>query len=128
MAEKDQHEDFYNKLSESVKLVFDLTIRIEERLKILVEQHNSSSEKIEKLMERQENLFSRISVLENRNGNHFRDDIKDLEENLQAVKAKVAVLEINSGQQENKWKLAVDFVFKLIMVIIGAVLTWKLGH
>jgi hypothetical protein len=109
-------------------LVFDLTIRIEERLKILVEQHNSSSEKIEKLMERQENLFSRISVLENRNGNHFRDDIKDLEENLQAVKAKVAVLEINSGQQENKWKLAVDFVFKLIMVIIGAVLTWKLGH
>jgi chromosome segregation ATPase len=120
-------EQFYREVSESIKLVFDLTSRIDERVKILVEQHNEASGRIEKLMERHENILSRISVLENKNGNHMKEDVSTLQKEMKSLEVKVAALEIQSNRHENKWTLAADFLFKVVLAVIGAVLAWKLG-
>jgi chromosome segregation ATPase len=120
-------DQFYREVSESIKLVFDLTSRIDERVKILVEQHNEANQRIEKLMERHENILSRISVLENKNGNDVKQDVSELKKDVKGLEIKLAALEIHSSGHENKWKLVGDFIFKLAIAAIGAVLAWKLG-
>ena len=54
----------FQQINESIKLVFDLTSRIDERVKILVEHHNEANQRIEKLVGRQEDIVTRISILE----------------------------------------------------------------
>ncbi len=121
-------EQIYNQISENIKLVFDLTSRIDERVKILIEQHNEVSQKIERLMERHENILSRISVLENKNGNGgLKEDIKELEQEFHDMEIKVSALKIQGDGQENKWKIAGDFIFKVVLALLGAFLAWKLS-
>src|SRR4051812_11195501 len=112
-------DQFYREVSESIKLVFDLTSRIDERVKILVEQHNDATHRIEKMIERHENIMSRISVLENRNGNDLKVDISEIKKDVKAMEIKLAALEIHSSGHDNKWKLAADFVFKVALAAIG---------
>jgi TolA-binding protein len=123
-------DHFYQQVSESVKLVFDLTSRIDERVKMLVEQHNDSNQRIEKIVERHENFSSRITVLENKNGNNLdeiKKTLKDTEKTLRELEIKVAALQIHSGQHESKFKTAGDFVFKIVVAVIGGYIVWKLG-
>lgn len=115
-------DQFYREVSESIKLVFDLTSRIDERVKILVEQHNEANHRIDKLVERQENILSRISVLENKNGTHLNEDIADLRKLLTTHEIKLGALEVQSSGHANKWKLAGDFVFKALLTILGCIL------
>jgi hypothetical protein len=131
--------EYYNQVSESIKLIFDLTSRIDERVKMLVEQHHTISDRIEKLHERHEGILNRIVVLENKNGSEVKHILEDMKEQLEEVVAKadileekvhqgevkMAGLEIYNNQHINKWKIAGEFVFKVIMLGIGAFLTWK---
>lgn len=127
-------EHFYQEVSGSIKLVFDLTSRIDERVKMLVEQHNESSHRIERLMERHESLTNRIGFLENKIGiienkiSHqvdLEEELQDLKESYQILAIKSASFEIHNVGQDNKWKLIGDFVFKIIIMTIGSIIAWK---
>lgn len=120
-------DQFYQQVSESMKLVFDLTSRIDERVKMLVEQHGDASHRIEKLIEKIENLTGRLTVLENKDSNHSNtEDIHEMRKAIQLLEIKSASLESDSAQHENKWKIASDFVFKVITMFIGGLIAWKL--
>jgi hypothetical protein len=116
--------EFYAQVSESIKLVFDLTSRIDERVKLLVEQHQEANSKIEKLMDRQENIFSRLSVLE---AQEQRSGIGELRKEMQAVQVRMTSLEIYNQGHTNKWDKTVDFLFKIGIALVSAVALWKLG-
>ena len=131
--------EYYDKVSESIKLIFDLTSRIDERVKILVEQHNETHQRIEKIHERYEGMMNRIVVLENKNGSELKHAIADLKSMLNNIdnqkdalekrirdnEVKLAALEIYNTQHMGKWKLVGDFIFKVVMLGLGAFLTWK---
>ena len=117
----------YKEVSDSIKLVFDLTSRIDERVKHLVEQHNEANQRIEKLMERHENILSRISVLENKNGHSMKEDISDLQKLVHTMEIKLSALELQTTRHENKWQTIGDFIFKVAVAVVGAVIVWKLA-
>lgn len=123
----DVNERFYQQVSESIKLVFDLTSRIDERVKILIEQHNEANHRIEKLMERHEGIMTRISVLENRNNNNFKDEIAEIRKEQKVLEIKLTALEMTSSHHDNKWKVVGDAVFKIGIAIVGGFIAWKLG-
>src|SRR5690348_4123395 len=95
-------DKFYHEVSESMKLMYDLTSRIDERVKNLVETQGEINDRIDKLVEKQENISSRISVLENKNGVHkdisvLTSDVKELQQGMQIVNGlqqKLAVMEV----------------------------------
>lgn len=120
-------EQLYQEVSNSIKLVFDLTSRIDERVKMLVEQHNDANQRIEKLMERSENVFTRISVLENKMGTNMQEQIQDLREEINDLKVKTSALEIHTTRHENKWQTLADFVFKVAVTLVGLLLAYRLG-
>jgi hypothetical protein len=116
--------EFYSQVSESIKLVFDLTSRIDERVKVLVEQHQEANSKIERLMDRQENLLSRISVLES---SDQRTDVDAVQKDIHGIQVRLSTLEIHNQGHQNRWDKTVDFIFKIAVALVSAFALWKLG-
>lgn len=138
----DKAEQFYQQVTESIKLVFDLTSRIDERVKILVEQQGEAQNRIDKLIEKQEVITTRIAILENKNGTAIKEEVAEIKKNLHALQSddmtevkksvhaleiKMAGIEYQAITHENKWKVAGDFIFKVILAALGAFFAWKLS-
>ena len=60
----DISEQFFTQVSESIKSVFNLTSRIDERVKMIHEKQQEMDKKFSRLIESQGTLNSRVSVLE----------------------------------------------------------------
>lgn len=119
------NEKLFNEVSQSLKMVFDLTSRIDERIKFLIDSNQASNEKIEKIIERQEAFNSRLSILENKNG--VKHEVEQLKQDVKEIELKINTLEINTNIQANKWKLIIDLVFKVVVVVTGGIILWQLG-
>jgi chromosome segregation ATPase len=126
-------DPFYKEVSESLKLVFDLTSRIDERMKILIESNNDYKEKIEKLSVQHGEAIMRISILENKASSKELDSVK-VEADLEKVEEKMIHLtdrmsdvEKDIKSHSNKWSSMVDFIFKVGVIVIGGIILWKLG-
>lgn len=124
-------EKFYKEVNDSLKLVFDITSRIDERMKVLVENNNDSKDKIEKLYEQQVVLLNRIIVLENKNNVQLMTDLKNeiniIEERVDHLSERLIHVEKEMNQSNSKWTAVVDFIFKVGVVVVGAIILWKLG-
>jgi len=145
-------EQFYQQLTESVKLVFELSSRIDERVKILVEQQGEVQERIDKIMEKQEVTTSRLAILENKNGNHIKEDITDLKKNVRElegdIKEDITDIKKNVREVENKFQLfeikiegiqqktthhdtrmnqVFDWVLKIMFTVVAGYLLYKAG-
>lgn len=125
-------------VNESMKLVFDLTSRIDERMKILIENNNESKERIEKLFDNQTLMLNRVSAVENKVGIldskntnavwiELKKDLKNIESKVEGFNNRLLIVEKDMGTQSNKWANLIDFVFKIAQIVIGAIILWKIG-
>ena len=124
-------KNLYIELSDSLKLVFDITSRIDERTKILIESNNESKSRIEKLYEQQTELINRISILESKNItqtiNDLKNDISVVESKVEHLSERCLHLEKDLNQTSSKFASIIDFIFKVGVVVIGSIILWKLG-
>ena len=124
-------ENFYAEVHDSLKLVFDITSRIDERMKALIENNNEAKDRIEKLYENQMVLINRITVLENKNSFQAVVDLKNevniMEGRVDHLSERLIHVEKEMNQANSKWAAVIDFIFKVGVVVIGAIILWKLG-
>src|SRR5581483_2004711 len=104
----DMNDRFYAEVSSSIKMVFDLTSRIDERVKMLVEQHSEACERIDKLMDRTEGIMTRVSVLETRDWGGLRGEVNEIRKTARQVEADVALLKTHQQSHQNRWEKLVD--------------------
>jgi hypothetical protein len=125
------NEQFYQEVIETLKRVGDLTSRIDERVKILIENDEDAREKIEKLFDNQTNMLTRLIVLENKNGMKLMDelkvDVRQINVNIDNVENRLLLVERDINHYGNKWKSIFDFIFKVAITVIGGIILWKLG-
>jgi len=125
----------YKELSTSLKAVSDITTRIDERTKILVEDNNVFKVRFERVAEIQSALVARLSIIEsNHDISNIKNDIVALQEKIEYLSGKsikieqdISMMEKSIGQQDNKWANVIDFLYKVATVVIGAIILWKLG-
>ena len=124
-------ENFYKQVNDSLKMVFDITSRIDERMKVLVENHNESKDKIEKLCDQQITLLNRLTILENKNGieamHELRNEVNTLDQKIEGISERLLYVEKEMTHSSNKWTSILDFIFKVGVVVIGSIILWKLG-
>jgi uncharacterized protein Yka (UPF0111/DUF47 family) len=124
-------EAFYKEFSDSLKMVFDITSRIDERMKALVEHNSETKERIEKLFDQQSILLNRVIILENKNGiqaiHDLKNDFTALEKQIDDLSERLIHIEKEITQHANKWTTLFDFGFKLAVMIVGGIILWKLG-
>jgi vacuolar-type H+-ATPase subunit I/STV1 len=123
---------FYNEITDSLKLVFDLTSRIDERVKLLIENQHDAESRIEKIIEKQETIAMRLIALENKNGteehiNELKKEVKELNNRMNSTEKSLNTLELNQTQHTNRWRALADIIFKIIVMVTGAFILFKLG-
>ncbi len=123
----DINEQYLAKVSESLHNVVQLSSRIDERVQNLGEKLKEQDSKFGSLMETNTALISRIAVLESKNGEAQAYQIEELKTKLHAMEIIVARLELSSASMEGKWSKIFDFIFKIIFVITGCYIVYKLG-
>ena len=144
MADKSMSEQFYSQVSESIKLVFDLTSRIDERVKILVENQKTSDKRIEKLLTTQNELVSKVAILESKeaaikpivserlavlesHGRPVKKEIDNLELKVQEIELKMETLNLRTASSESKWAKIIDFCLKLGWALLAGYILYRLG-
>ena len=142
-------EQFYAQVAESIKLVFDLSSRIDERVKMLVERQNEVDERVEKMLETLNTLIARITILESKDITGVKTDLADMGHRLtiiesagtpfirnemESMKNKIQMLELRnesliqrSQNQENKWNRISDFIIKMGFLLLSSYLIYKFG-
>ncbi len=117
-----------NEVNESLKLVFDITSRIDERMKALIQSNNESKERIEKLYDQHMALFNRITVLENKNNiSDLQNEVNALEDKVASLSESLLHIEKDVAQNTNRWATIIDLVFKIGIIVIGGIILWKMG-
>jgi hypothetical protein len=140
MAEKND-TSLYQQVNESMKHVLDLTSRIDERVKMLIDQNSIFSNKIDIMNKNYSEIVQRITILES-----YIDDDK-----IQELEKRLVILELQSNDvkglieklstfeddhkelkrfkksAENNFKTVFDAIYKIITMLIGAYLLWKFG-
>jgi len=130
-----QHAD---KVTESLSALFELTARIEERIKMISEKQSEYDAKIEKFVDSQAKFVERIVSLESKNGDSFREDMGDLHDEYRdftdEIYEKMHLMEINmstlqraTNSQEGRWQYVFDVIVKIGVVIASAIIVYKLG-
>ena len=148
-------EQYFLQVSESIKDLFELSTRIDERVQAIMKKQDETDNKLESMNESIGKMSSRISVLEAKTPELYKKDIGTLfdrihENNIhlenlknksdtnvpiiQAVEershrntADIQQLKGQTQENEGRWKSAFGFVIQIVWVILAAYLLFKLG-
>ena len=127
-------ESLFREVTQSIKAVFDLTARVDERVKMLVEKQSQIDSKIEGLSLHHTDLVAKVSVLESRNEKEFKDQIdrfetsvKEAEDTLKELDQRLYHVEKSSHTSENRWKNVYLFVRDTAWVLLVCYLLYKLN-
>lgn len=142
--------EHYNNVNQSIKSVFDLTSRIDERVKMLVERQGDLEEQLDKAIDNQQQILSRVLVLESRDATPIatankaeiheikqrvavmesvesKKDIEDIKQKIHLLDLRVESINMRTANQESRWAKLFDLVFKLTIMLIGGYLLFKFG-
>lgn len=134
---------------ETVRQLYEISSRIDERIKYLVEKQNDMSDKIEKLASNMTETAVRVAVLEKSDWEKTKDTLDDLDKkvavldkqfnngvksDVQELKEKVRTLEFsnehntsyrNKGEFRIQWWL--DAAWKVVQIVGAAALAYYLS-
>lgn len=113
--------------SDNIQKLFDLSTRIDERVKAIQERQSVIDHRIEEIIERQLLLMQRLAVLEAKDVKAIADKLEEAEEEITTLDKRMALLEGDSGRNNDRWKSIAGFVVQLIWVILAAYLLMKLN-
>ena len=120
----DISEQFFTQVSESIKSVFNLTSRIDERVKMIHEKQQEMDKKFSRLIESQGTLNSRVSVLESTSET---EEIQDLEKTVHNMELILKEVELKSAGNTGKWAVAADFGIKILWALVAAAAIYYMG-
>jgi hypothetical protein len=120
----DISEQFFTQVSESIKSVFDLTSRIDERVKMIHEKQKEMDKKFNGLIESQGTLNSRVSVLESTTET---EEVQNLEKTVHNMEIALKEVELKSAGTRHRWDIAADFGLKILWAIVAAAAIYYLG-
>jgi hypothetical protein len=120
----DISEQFFTQVSESIKSVFDLTSRIDERVKMIHEKQKEMDKKFNGLIESQGTLNSRVSVLESTTET---EEVQNLEKTVHTMEIMLKEVELKSAGNTGKWDVVADFCLKILWAIVAGAAIYYLG-
>jgi len=148
-------EQYFLQVSESIKNLFELSTRIDERVQSIMKKQDETDKKIESINNSMTDMTARLSVVESKHPELYKKDIGTLfdrihdtnihlenlqnkcdtnvpiiqasEERTHKNAADIQELQSQSQANEGRWKSAFGFVIQIVWVILAAYLLFKLG-
>ena len=110
--------------SENIQKLFDLSTRIDERVKSIQINQANLEERIDVLCESQHATMQKLAILESRDLNV---KILECEKEASLFDRRLIAVESASGQNQDRWNKIMTFVIQLVWVILAAWLLLKLN-
>jgi uncharacterized protein (DUF3084 family) len=114
--------------SENIQKLFDLSTRIDERVKNIQNQHESLERRAEEIVRRQQEILQKTAVLESKETNKDLVAVKldECEEAIIDIDKRISMLESENNRYGDRWNRIATFVIQLVWVILAAYLLTKL--
>lgn len=128
-------ESLYREVIQSVKVIGDLAARLDERVKINSEKMQQILTKIDVQVQEDAELAGRISVLEKigdsttleKSIEKLERETEDLEDDIEIIRKELGDASRWRVTSESRWKMFVEFLYKVAYAIIAAYLLYKLN-
>lgn len=115
-------QDYYIQVSESIRSVYELTTRVDERVKLMMQKVEQLEGKLDAQLSEVRDLEGRVKVIEANPANMTK-----ISEEMHDMDVRIRALEMRSGQNDNRWKTILSFVVQLIWVLLAGYLFMKFG-
>lgn len=113
--------------SENIQKLFDLSTRIDERVKAIQAKQTEQDARLENLNKLQTETVQRVIVLESRNNTAIYAEVSSHGEQLNAIDKRLMQLESTSKGNEGRWHTIWGFIIQLIWIVMAAGVLYKLG-
>lgn len=113
--------------SENIQKLFDLSTRIDERVKVIQTNQANLENRIESLFGSHNIAMQKIVVLESRDVKFLDSKISECEKEISSIDKRLSGVESSSGQNQDRWNKIMSFVIQLVWVILAAWLLMKLN-
>lgn len=113
--------------SDNIQKLFDLSTRIDERVKAIQNKQEQLDRRIDTVIEQHVEVLKKIAVLESKGGEGYGDSIDDVKDELHELDKRLVKVEgsaVNSGE---RWKSITSFIVQLVWVILAAYLLTKMN-
>ncbi len=130
MSDQSQHyltPEFFSQVSESIKSVFDITSRIDERVKIIMEKQTDVDRRLGQAIDHINNISSRVSVLESRDERAIKDNIERSAARLSELEKQFEIMKLHQAGSEGKWKQVITFGAQIVLAVVTAYIAFSLG-
>ena len=124
----DRHDNSYDKqVFDSIHSLFELTSRIDERVKLITESYAKMEIKFDTIVKSQQELLQRVTTLEAKNGAELKKAVEELSERMRKIELQVQTIDFLAKGSQNKWDKAIEYGMKILVAIAAAFLTFKIG-
>lgn len=108
--------------SENIQKLFDLSTRIDERVKTILGAQHDMDERVAGLHKNHIELMQKVAIMESK---ETAIKIHECEKGLIAIDKRVSAVEGSSNQGQDRWNRMVTFGIQLIWVVLAAWLLMK---
>jgi uncharacterized protein YoxC len=118
-------DQFIAQVSESIKDLHDLTTRVDERVKHIIEKQSDLEQKMNKI----DNLSERMAVIESKVSivDYVGETISDIEQTNMMDDKRLTALEASHQTLQGRWQKISSFVLQLIWAVVACYIIYKLG-
>ena len=113
---------FVSQTSEKTEKLFDLTSRMDERLKLIDNNQEKLHEQIESHSENYLNILKKMAVIEA----HQTEAEKNFNK-IHELEKRLSQIELYQGTHSERWKTIANFLLQLIWAILAAYVLTKLN-
>ena len=125
-------DEFQREVMQSIKAMFDLTARIDERMKFLTTQTKEQETKLDEVCKLQGIISSKLHVIESHTLAGLNSDLSETEDSINILERSVAKFDdrlknienVNQNSQK-RWKVVFDFTYKTIWTLFVCWLLYK---
>lgn len=118
-------DQFIAQVSESIKDLHDLTTRVDERVKHLIERQSDMEQKMNRIDE----ISERVAVLEAKAGavDSMGSNIASIKQTNAMDDKRLTALETSNVTLQGRWSKITNFVLQLIWAVVACYVIYKLG-
>ena len=127
-------EAIYNELREAINGLLEITTRVDERIKILVEKLHETDEHIKTLFRNNSDTLTRLGILENNCNGSLKEDIHELRSNgsdlsneINSIDKRLLHLEGKNLVAEDRWKKVFGFIYQSVTTLFICYLLYRLN-
>lgn len=116
------NEQITSQITESMQSMFDLTSRVDERVKSMASNHTRLEGKLDCLTVDMQKLAERIHTVEAEHRN-----LQDVAKKMNEAEIKLASLDILANRAESRWQKTLHIIVEIAVLVAAGYIMFKNG-